>query len=77
MIRLFRNPTAVKIIAFTVVIAFLLPLIHKWFILFGVLALAGLTYLLDRYKGQHRGHGTDIIVNMEDYRQKDHDIMYH
>ena len=77
MIRLFRNPIVLKIIAITVVIAFLLPLIHKWFILVGVLALAGLIYLLYRYKGRHRGHGTDIIVNMEDYRQKDHDITYH
>jgi len=77
MIRLFRNPTVVKIIAITVVIAFLLPLIHKWFILVGVLALAGLTYLLYRYKGRHGAQDTDIIVNMEDYRQKDHDIMYH
>jgi len=77
MIRLFRNPTVLKIIAITVVIAFLLPLIHKWFILVGVLAFAGLIHLLYRYKGPHRAQGTDIIVNMEDYRQKDHDITYH
>lgn len=77
MIRLFRNPTVVKTIAITVVIAFLLPLIHKWFILVGVLALAGLIYLLFRYKGRHRAQDRDIIVNMEDYRQKDHDITYH